>query len=616
MESAYAAAIEFVNQALTDQQYPEIRELSELTQYRDVPCEPITHYCHSDDLTEFLVNTFLANVVVPAPVDAEPVFVGGVSQADLIEITAHIDLDSTMVFMSKRKVLYLSSLQIGGRLLQVSNRNVDEVFEYLLRGIRLPLESDTLECRVVREIVNVFQFNDLVNLKSALPALCRYDVKDNHVFLEPGILHQLFDGVLDRRLPVALNRPGPSTAHKIIYASDLLEDIFENVSRIQVDDVENFEIADDTFAANSLRLCDEWLKDELRKAPFIENACSDEILAEILVILNNFDDILPMFATPDVSVFTQYDVIDERFYIASACQDRVAALWSGVGLHLESNLVTDQGVEDILSCLHLYSVSELAHAEVNPFDDFTEVPTQFFKNQMVADEIFDSLWNGLGFPVCPNVASLQEIAEIIDFSVVACDPNISELKVLLDFELDQSQADSAAKIVDEMIEQMLTDCDSDLPLCWNLMRTEVAAEILIGSRFFCYPGSRDLDVFEAIMPCERRIAVKPPTESVIADVTRVLPVIGNICTVDLLDDIVNCLGPMSFVEFNPQFRLFKAQRVVRSLLMCALAEIVPPLIAEVEASGAEGKLGVLWMALKKKLPPPTIAKLVGRDGLD
>jgi hypothetical protein len=33
--------------------------------------------------------------------------------------------------------------------------------------------------------------------------------------------------------------------------------------------------------------------------------------------------------------------------------------------------------------------------------------------------------------------------------------------------------------------------------------------------------------------------------------------------------------------------------VVRSLLMCALAEIVPPFIAEVEASGAEGKLGVL-----------------------
>jgi enolase len=50
--------------------------------------------------------------------------------------------------------------------------------------------------------------------------------------------------------------------------------------------------------------------------------------------------------------------------------------------------------------------------------------------------------------------------------------------------------------------------------------------------------------------------------------------------------------------------------------MCALAEIVNPLIAEVEASGAEDKIGALVLLLKKKVPCPVIEKLVGREVLD
>jgi enolase len=50
--------------------------------------------------------------------------------------------------------------------------------------------------------------------------------------------------------------------------------------------------------------------------------------------------------------------------------------------------------------------------------------------------------------------------------------------------------------------------------------------------------------------------------------------------------------------------------------MCALASIVNPLVAEVEASHAEDKVGALVAALKQKLPPPVIEKLVGREVLD
>jgi hypothetical protein len=50
--------------------------------------------------------------------------------------------------------------------------------------------------------------------------------------------------------------------------------------------------------------------------------------------------------------------------------------------------------------------------------------------------------------------------------------------------------------------------------------------------------------------------------------------------------------------------------------MCALAEIVSPLMGEVEAFGADYTFGAAIVAVKQKLPPPTIAKLVAREDID
>jgi enolase len=56
--------------------------------------------------------------------------------------------------------------------------------------------------------------------------------------------------------------------------------------------------------------------------------------------------------------------------------------------------------------------------------------------------------------------------------------------------------------------------------------------------------------------------------------------------------------------------------LVGSLLIYAPADIVNPLIADVDPSGAEDKLHARIVALNNKLPPPTIANLVGRYFID
>jgi hypothetical protein len=196
-------------------------------------------------------------------------------------------------------------------------------------------------------------------------------------------------------------------------------------------------------------------------------------------------------------------VIDDQFLIASTRKDWVATVQSDVWLPLAPNLVNDGGIKEILSVLHSDSFSELAHPCLDPFNSSTGNPIAFFENQMAEGSILKSLWDALGFPARPNSVSQQGVAEVLDFCVVAIHPDVSQLTPLLDFELDQSQVYSAEKIVDEMIEQTLVESGGERPLCGNLMRIQGVTKMLEGTQFFCHPGSRDLDAFGTIAPCQR-----------------------------------------------------------------------------------------------------------------
>jgi hypothetical protein len=85
----------------------------------------------------------------------------------------------------------------------------------------------------------------------------------------------------------------------------LFEDTVERFARIQIHEIENSEITNPALAANSFKFWDDRLCDELRKGPFVENVGSDENLAEIILILDDFDHTASKFPTLDLSLFTK-----------------------------------------------------------------------------------------------------------------------------------------------------------------------------------------------------------------------------------------------------------------------------------------------------------------------
>jgi hypothetical protein len=540
------------NDTLAEQRCPPVARLTELTRYRDVPCERIGEYCDDREVISFMVNRLLLNVSVPSPVRGVPELVNDVQVSDLVEIASHVDLNGSLEFIANRKVPYLSSMTIGGRMFHVSNRHIDDLLRQVLRVIRFPIESNTVELHVGREMLQLLQFNDLVSVGPIMRGLKNYNVMENAIFVSRKVWRAAVDALMNFELPLIGNEPQDTAINAIFADSAFPTDCIGMVGQVRIRAIDCFTITDENRAANAVHFEDEWPL--IGRFPLTANVCPVGDIAEIASILDKFNDVIPSLPGSGFSLFEHYATLDERFYAALVGQECVSDLYREIVLPLGSNSA-DSIIDDILVGLKFDSVAEFVPMATDPFDRFVPKASEYYGNQPNIDSVFEQLWSEIGFPVCANEVPDGLADEIIEaHELMKILTEIPELEPLHRFELGDTLLYTSQTIANNLIDCILLEFDSELPICQNETLPGIGAEITDGLDCCDCPDWFELGALNLIVPSERRIDFEfaPIQLSILNTTTCHLPIeiTRDFCNDATINEIINMFQPFCFFAFS------------------------------------------------------------------
>jgi hypothetical protein len=255
-----------------------------------------------------------------------------------------------------------------------------------------------------------------------------------------------------------------------------------------------------------------------------------------------------------------FDVFTTRDPLLSACfqsENLCAGFLLEVLWPIEGNEVTEDLVVDIISVLDYTNVSEYAAHDTVLLDSFDPLDPLFYGNNRDVQSTRKLLWDDIRLPVLGNAVTPQQLDVVTDVpSIVDIDVFLSQVRNPLEsFELDDTHIYTRDGTVMNVIDDVLHEFDSELPLLPNQLPPDVAPDVVEGLSIFRNPLTYSVAAIDAMDSIHKRIDFHfPPLseEIFVASADRV-PLTFNSCRSDTLEDILSCLDsntdPLPFYGF-------------------------------------------------------------------
>jgi hypothetical protein len=245
------------------------------------------------------------------------------------------------------------------------------------------------------------------------------------------------------------------------------------------------------------------------------------------------------------SLFGYFQTKDASLYGSLTSEAVTAAIYLDILWPVDTNIVDSDSVEAIVAGFAtVIDHSPFSAVEGATFHIFRPKDPVFYGNPDDVFQVRTDLFDAMRLPVDGNVVTSRQLSEIVDSQFIFCvAPFVTQVHNPLEsFELGDTHLYTREAVVMLVIDGILFELDSDVPLMLNLLPPGVPEEAIEGLDICSHSLPYDLRSL-SIHPFERRVSLdtEPGAESLFTAACIPLPVDSNLCSGVAIAAILECL---------------------------------------------------------------------------
>jgi hypothetical protein len=298
------------------------------------------------------------------------------------------------------------------------------------------------------------------------------------------------------------------------------------------------------------------LFDTLSKLPIESNEVTDGMIRAIEDRFRSQCIIFGASIPPDTDIFKYFQTKDQALYGSFKGEEMCATFLNEILWPLDLNAVTSDVIDDVVSAFDFSILTEYEEPDITMFRLFDPRDPLCYGNPREVTDKRTLFLKKIPFPLIANIVSDEQISEMISQSIFDVELFVAQVRNPLEaFELDDTHIYTRDVTVLQVLDDILDEFDSQIPIIGNDLASQLIPEIVAQLDVCPNPLKVSANGLHVIHPIHRRIDFHFPSliESIFSNSTKDIAITSNSSSIETLDEIVLCLDPpedpLDFYEF-------------------------------------------------------------------